>query len=268
MHLHVLDDRAASGREAVVLLHGLGLDLTSWAAIADDLADEFRPVRVDLRGHGASTGTGYTLDDLVTDVVSVLDDRRIDRAHLVGHSLGGTIAAEVALRLPERALTVSVLGGLVAGAVPSPAVLAWTQEIAGLAKEGLPAVTAALPDTLMYRNRLGLRVRPALNDAGFIEQIFSSLYAAATTPPTAWDRLRAHAPVPVLLLNGRDDPAFLHSAAELAAMVPGATGVDLAGAGHLTILEQPAAVSRHLAAFLRTGRGPDRDGADGPSAGH
>lgn len=255
MSLHVSDDYSHLGREAVVLLHGLGLDMTSWAPIADDLAAAgFRPIRIDLRGHGGSTGSGFTLDDLVADLTSVLDDRRIDRAHLVGHSLGGTVAADVAVRFPERALTLSVLGGLVAGAAPSPAFLAWTQEIASLAEEGLPAVTAALPDTLMYRNRFDLHVRPALNDAGFIDQIPASLYTAATTTPSSWDRIRANPPAPVLLLNGVDDPAFVHSAAALAAMVPGARGVDLAGAGHLTVLEQPALVSRHLVDFLRTGR--------------
>lgn len=269
VRLHVLDDRPDPGREAVVLIHGLGLDLTSWAPIADDLAAAgFRPIRIDLRGHGGSTGPGFTLGNLVADVTSVLDDRQIDRAHLVGHSLGGTVAAEVGLRHPERALTVSVLGGLVAGAAPSAAFLAWTQEIAGLAKEGLPAVTAALPDTLMYRNGFGLRVRPALNDAGFIDQIFASLYAAATSTPTSWDRLRANAPAPVLLLNGVDDPGFVHSAAELAAMVPGARGVDLTGAGHLTVLEQPAVVSRHLVDFLRTGRHARLDIATPATHGH
>jgi pimeloyl-ACP methyl ester carboxylesterase len=255
MSLHVLDDHAGADREAVVLLHGLGLDGSSWEPIARDLAAAgFRPIRMDLRGHGGSTGSTFTLDDLVADVIAVLDDRRIDRAHLAGHSLGGTVAAEVALRHPGRALTVSVLGGLVAGAAPSPAFLAWTQEIASLAGQGPAALTAALPDTLMYRNRFHLRVRPALHDVRFIDQIFASLYAAATTPPTSWDRFRAHPPAPVLLLNGADDPAFVHSAAELAAMAPGARGVDLPGAGHLTVLEQPGEVSRRLAGFLRTAR--------------
>lgn len=257
MSLNVIDDHPDPNREPVILMHGLGLDATSWTPIAGDLAAAgFRPIRIDLPGHGASTGSGFTLDDLVADVVSVLAGRRVDRAHLVGHSLGATVAAEVALRHPGRALTVSVLGGLVAGATPSPAFLDWTQEIANLAKEGLPTLTAALPDTLMYRSRYDIRVRSALRAAGFIDEIFASLYAAATTTPSSWDRLRAHAPAPVLLLNGVGDPAFVNTAAELAAMVPGATGIDLAGAGHLTILEVPTAVSGHLVDFLRHSRNP------------
>ncbi len=248
MALNIRDEHVDGPRGAVVLVHGLGLDLTSWESVVPDLtAAGHRVVRLDLRGHGASGGPGYALDDLAGDVVATLDDLGIAQAHLVGHSLGGTVVMEAALRAPGRATSVSVLGGIIAGAPATAAFVQWAEEVAGLAKNGLPALAAGLPDTLMYRNRAGVRIRPALHDVSFVEENFASAYAAATAPRTSWDRLRdGELAAPVLLLNGVDDAAFPSTAAESAAQVPGETGVDLADAGHLTIIEQPRAVGMHL----------------------
>jgi pimeloyl-ACP methyl ester carboxylesterase len=256
MRLHIRDEHADGPQGAVVLIHGLGLDLTSWDRVVPGLiAAGHRAVRLDLRGHGGSSGPGYTLGDLAGDVVATLDDLGIERAHLVGHSLGGTVLVEAALHAPGRVSSLSVLGGIIAGAPATAAFVHWAEQVTGLAKEGLAALQAGLPDTLMYRNRVGVRIRPALHDASFVEENFASAYAAATAPRTSWDRLRdGELAAPVLLLNGVDDAAFATTAAESAAQVPGATGVDLA-AGHLTILEQPQAVAAHLVrAFERVRR--------------
>jgi hypothetical protein len=76
------------------------------------------------------------------------------------------------------------------GAPATPAFIGWIELVAALAKEGLPALVAALPDALMYRNRVGLRVVPALHDAAFIEQSLASFHAAVTAPRTSWGAAR------------------------------------------------------------------------------
>src|SRR5580704_9893801 len=87
-------------RPAVVLIHGVGADGTSWDQIAAVLAPEFRVLRLDLRGHGRSghIDGALTLDDFVQDVVDVLDACAVPAADVVGFSLGGLIAQGVALR--------------------------------------------------------------------------------------------------------------------------------------------------------------------------
>lgn len=90
----------------VVLLHGLGGNLAIWhLKVVPLLRQDFRVTTYDLRGHGHSdmTATGYTTADMADDLRGILDGLGIERAHLVGHSLGADIALHFALRYPERA---------------------------------------------------------------------------------------------------------------------------------------------------------------------
>jgi 3-oxoadipate enol-lactonase len=244
----VIDE--GSGERAIVLLHGLGLDSHSWRPVAEILQSKgFRVVRPDLRAHGRIDGDSspYTLPDLTADVVQVLDELGVARAHLVGHSLGGTVAAEVAVSHPARVSSVTVVDGLIAGLAASGTFVAWAEEVVGLALQGLPALQRHLPDTIMYKNRNGLRIETALRDAAFVPASMASAYEAAMAPVTSFARFCAgDVPVPVLFVNGADDPAFDRSAGELAADVPGARGVDLVEAGHLSILERPDAVAAEI----------------------
>lgn len=88
----------------MLLVHGVGADGSSWDTIAAALADDFRPIRLDLRGHGRSghIDGGCTLDDFVRDAVDVLDASGVERAHVVGFSLGGMIAQALALQHADR----------------------------------------------------------------------------------------------------------------------------------------------------------------------
>jgi pimeloyl-ACP methyl ester carboxylesterase len=91
-------------RPPVLLIHGVGADGTSWDQIAPPLADDFRVLRLDLRGHGRSGHIAgmLTLNDFVRDAVDVLDACAVPAAHVVGFSLGGMIAQGIALRHADR----------------------------------------------------------------------------------------------------------------------------------------------------------------------
>src|SRR5690349_17607389 len=103
---YLLDGPA--GGPTVVLLHGATLDGHAWDAQVAVLRDRYRVVVPDLRGHGASTMDGrFTFDDAVADVLALLDELGLDAAAgvpvaLVGLSLGGNIAQEIAYREPGR----------------------------------------------------------------------------------------------------------------------------------------------------------------------
>jgi pimeloyl-ACP methyl ester carboxylesterase len=88
----------------VVLLHALGSGAATWDGFAARLAARGRRViALDLRGHGASSWTEtYSLAAMRDDVLGFLDGRGIDRADLVGHSMGGAVAVLVAQRAPGR----------------------------------------------------------------------------------------------------------------------------------------------------------------------
>ena len=109
----VRDDGPAGG-EAVVLLHGWPQDHTAWRRVTPLLhAAGLRTLAPDQRGYsrGArpSRPTAYGMRELVADVVALLDQAGVDRAHLVGHDWGGSVAWAVAERHPERLRSLTVL---------------------------------------------------------------------------------------------------------------------------------------------------------------
>ncbi|HKY52639.1 MAG TPA: alpha/beta hydrolase [Candidatus Limnocylindria bacterium] len=87
-----------------LLLHGIGNYARYWDFFADAVAGRLRLVATDARGHGESgrPADGYAPDDFVADAVAVLDALKIERALLVGHSMGGTHAIRLAAAHPER----------------------------------------------------------------------------------------------------------------------------------------------------------------------
>jgi pimeloyl-ACP methyl ester carboxylesterase len=89
----------------LVLIHGITGDLSSWYhTVMPALAKEARVLAYDLRGHGYSdvTPTGYTSAHMAADLTGLLDSLGIERAHLVGHSWGATVALHSAVLYPER----------------------------------------------------------------------------------------------------------------------------------------------------------------------
>lgn len=102
----------------VVMLHGLGGNLAVWhLKMAPALQRDYRITTYDLRGHGYSEvpQDGYTTQDSVEDLRSLLDALGIERAHLVGHSWGGDIALHFALLYPHRVMRIAVIeAGLLA----------------------------------------------------------------------------------------------------------------------------------------------------------
>jgi pyruvate dehydrogenase E2 component (dihydrolipoamide acetyltransferase) len=97
--------------DPVVLVHGYGGDKNSWLFVQQPLAESYTAIALDLPGHGASSkdvGDG-SLAMLADTVVGFLDALEIDRAHLVGHSLGGAVIAAAAKKAPGKIASLTLL---------------------------------------------------------------------------------------------------------------------------------------------------------------
>ncbi|MCW5693643.1 MAG: alpha/beta fold hydrolase, partial [Pseudolabrys sp.] len=99
-----LNYRIVGQGEPLVCIHGVGSYLEAWDGVAERLADRFRILTFDLRGHGRSTKVRgrYEIDDFVGDVLALADHAGFDTFNLAGFSLGGLIAQRLALTHQQR----------------------------------------------------------------------------------------------------------------------------------------------------------------------
>ena len=91
---------------ALFLTHGIGAAKNAWRFMISELSKYFTVVTYDLRGHGNSpvTNKNFTLDDLVLDLEKIREKTNIEKAHFMGHSLGGMIAPAYAIKFPNSCL--------------------------------------------------------------------------------------------------------------------------------------------------------------------
>ncbi|GEM_PF-1214485 len=106
------DQPSAPDADTVLFIHGFGHQRTVWRGTTDALPSRWRTLSVDLRGHGESPWSPereYDLDDYARDLLALLDERGVETAHVVAHSLGGQIALLFAAAHPDRVRSVTLV---------------------------------------------------------------------------------------------------------------------------------------------------------------
>jgi 3-oxoadipate enol-lactonase len=159
MH-YVVDDYTDPWRnpETILMLHGSSESGAVWFGWVPHLARYFRVVRPDMRGFGKSTPMPrdyrWALDDIVDDFASLMRELRIERFHLVGAKIAGTIARRFAARFPDRVRTLTLVGTPPPRRDHKPGVLpAWLEQIEREGVESWARATMA--------GRLGSEFPPA-----------------------------------------------------------------------------------------------------------
>lgn len=245
------------GAPVVVLGGSLGSTLAMWDPQVPGLAERFRLVRYDHRGHGGSPVPPgpYTVADLGADVLALLDRLGVERAHLVGLSLGGMVATWLAAHAPERVDRAALL---CTSALLGPARL-WADRAAAVraaedtgavadavvARWFTPAYAAREPDRVAAARAMIAATPPDGYAAccGAIERMDLTGDLSAVTAPT-------------LVVAGAEDLAApVPHAERLVAGIRGARLAVVPDAAHLANLEQPAAVTTLLLDHL-TGADP------------
>ncbi len=102
------------GREAIIFLHFSGANLMMWQPVLPYFQGRFRVVLADLRGHGKSSAPegGYHMDEMAKDIVEVMQYLGIEKAHVVGSSLGAEVGLGMAANHPDRVITLVCEGAL------------------------------------------------------------------------------------------------------------------------------------------------------------
>lgn len=244
-----IDGRAEE--PTLVLVNSLGADLRMWEPQVAALTQRFRVVRYDARGHGRSDAPQgpYSIARLGRDLLALLDQLRIESAHLCGLSLGGLTVQWVAAHHPERVERV-VLANTAARIGAGPG---WQARIDAVRAGGMAAVREAVIARFLsapFREAHPAKTRTV---GDMLEATDPVGYVAACAALRDAD-LRASAPSidrPTLIVAGMLDEATPPSQSEeLHAAISGSTLTAPLEAGHLSNIEQPAAFNALLLDFL------------------
>lgn len=243
--LHAL--ARGEGEEAVVLLHGFSGDALNWRFVIDELTAGRTVIAVDLPGHGDSTkqvGSG-SVEELAAAVLELLDAEGVGRVHLVGHSLGGLVAAQLASAAPDRVASLALIAPAGLGEEIDAEFIDAVVEGSSRRdlKRALPKLFAdqglvtreLVEEVLSYKREEGV--------AEALEAIREQTFADGRQARSSATELGA-LQVPLLVVWGAEDEVIPsgHSAA-----APGSARVEvLADVGHSPHVESPSVVSALL----------------------
>ena len=246
--------------EPIIMLHGYSDSWYSFSPIMPLLESRYRLLALDQRGHGASEQpvSGYGLRDLAEDVVAFMDEMKIGRATIVGHSMGSLVAQQLGLIAPERIERLVLIGSgtdfeqmndldafaEIVNGLTDPVSLEF---IRGFQESTIhhPVPKEFLDSAIGESTRLSARVWKAL------------LHGMLATPPA--DGLGEKG-IPTLLIWGENDSVFPKANRDaLAERLPAAERIDYEDTGHATHWERPEQFAEDLDDFIR--RTPARGGA-------
>jgi aminoacrylate hydrolase len=245
---------------AVLLVQGVGVIGDGWKPQVEGLKDRFTLLLIDNRGIGQSTSEAPpTIEAMAADVLAVADAERIERFHLVGHSMGGVIAQQVALQAKGRVLSLSLLCTFLKG------------------RQGTMIAPAMLGTAI--RSRIGTR---RMRRRAFVELVMPRGYLAtldrdrlcadlgelfgrdlADQPPIVMQQLKAMGRfdasarlgelknIPTLVVSAEDDyiarPQYGRA---LAAAIRAIHHIELPDAGHAVTIQRAAEVNQLLREHL------------------
>jgi 3-oxoadipate enol-lactonase len=257
-------EEAGSG-EAVVLVPSFLCSGQMWHGQVPALKQGYRVINVDLRGHGRSgpENRRYSLYDLVSDVIAVLDQLGIERAIWCGLSVGGMIALRAALVHPTRVSSLILIDSDAGAEVPWRK-LKYRAMGAGARLVGVRPLASSISRLMFGRTtrarnpRLVREWKRDLDDL-HIPSVLRMLDALVER-----DSLLSHLSeikVPTLIVVGEEDRALPPAVSRrMQERMPQARLELIAQAGHLSALEQPETLNQLIMAFLDARRGQRQPG--------
>jgi pimeloyl-ACP methyl ester carboxylesterase len=245
-------DDAGEG-DAVLLLHGLGLDLRMWDDQVAALASRYRVVRMDLHGFGKSAAvTGPFSHSAI--IAELLRHLGIERAHVVGLSFGGLIAAQFVQEYPELAQSLTLVDSDLSG-LPWKTLGPSIGKVFGAGKTDVETakkvwIEHAFFDPARKKPAVIARIEQMVND--YSGWLFANAGAGLEQKPkTRTADVLGDFHLPALVVIGEHDvPDFQDIADEVVKRVPGARKVIIEGVGHMSNMEDPATFNRVLLEFL------------------
>jgi pimeloyl-ACP methyl ester carboxylesterase len=253
---------AGKGDETVLLIHGSGPGVTSyanWRLVIPALAEDFHVIAPDMVGFGYSDrpkGVNYSLDTWADQTLCLMDTLGIEKAHLIGNSFGGSIALRIASRHPDRVGKLVLMGAM---GVPFE-ITEGLDRVWGY--DGTIEDMRRVLDVFAYSRELVneelAQVRyKGSNEPGF-QEAFSSMFPAprqrwveAMTTPD--DDIRA-LPHRTLIVHGREDKVIpVSNSYRLEELIENADLAVFSKCGHWSMIERTADFNRLVRDFFQGG---------------
>ncbi|MEM7170350.1 MAG: alpha/beta fold hydrolase [Pseudomonadota bacterium] len=241
---------------AVVLVHGLGMNHRMWDWQWETLTAQFRVLRYDLLGHGESPKPAgpYYMKQMVEQLTTLMSGANMERAALVGFSLGGLIVQAFTLAHPGRVTALAILN---AAHDRTPEQRAAVMVRVEQAAAGGPQTTVGAALTRWFSESFAAENPETLARVkDWIEandpQVYPALYRLLAEADEPLAQAISEISCPTLVVTGEED--FGNSpemARNMAALIPGATCEILPGLRHMGLAEDPAALHRVLLPFLQ-----------------
>ncbi len=252
-------DHCGSG-ELVVFLHGIGGNRTNWHDQLPSFGEHFHAVSWDGRGYGDSDDYEGPLNfaHFADDLIRLIDHLAVDRAHLVGLSMGGVIALDCVGRFPDRVATLTLCDSLPGFSHLTPE---QRREFIRLRQE--PLLAGKEPRDIapiVAKTLISKAPRPGCFDrlVESISALHKDSYIKTVSGSVNYDRPPnlESITVPTLIVVGDEDaltpPATSRAMAQ---RIKGSEMVVIERAGHLSNIEQPEAFNRIVIEFLLRHRG-------------
>lgn len=252
-------DVRGSGEAAILFNHSSASSLAWSELFLETLAARLTVVTVDYRGTGHSSlgSTPFSLLDLATDGRAVLQEERIDRAMVIGTSMGGAVAQEFALAFPGHVSALILMGTLSGQShfvLPNAAVLKLVEELLPrwreLGKiEWWRQLLPTLYGAAFLREHEALALELELKGGRFTTSETIAEHGAAVEAFDSYERLPSIC-APTLILHGSEDPIIPPRNGEvLACRIPGSEYIELRDVGHLPAVERSLEVADRVLRF-------------------
>jgi pyruvate dehydrogenase E2 component (dihydrolipoamide acetyltransferase) len=238
----------------VILIHGFGGDLDNWLFTIDALAETAIVYALDLPGHGQSTKAirEPSLDALAGTVIGFMDALSIDKAHLIGHSMGGAVAAKVAEKARGRVLSLGLIAPVGLGPeINGPYITGFVK--AASRRELKPVLELLFADSGLVSRQLVddvLKFKRLDGVDKALAALSEALFGGGRQRDRIVETVKA-AGIPVTVIFGKGDKVIPPAHAE--ALTGAAKIAIIEGAGHMPMMEAAKRVNELLAAQI--GRG-------------
>jgi pimeloyl-ACP methyl ester carboxylesterase len=246
--------REAGHGPALFLLHGMNGNSRSWAQQLKAFSDSYRVIAWDAPGYGESDPVAPDADAYAAQAAHLLDHLNVERAHVIGHSMGGVIAERFCARHLDRAMSLVLSGTHWGNAAPEGAPLAAKyarrlQELEDMPAEEYGKVRAGkmLPSSpqpevfdLVAGVASEMRREGLLNGGQMVEKTDNRPFLPALK-------------LPVLIITGDRDPVVKPQRSEaMMEFLPSARAVSLTGVGHAAYLETPDVFNQTVRDFYKS----------------